>query len=102
MSNLNSLISVTIINLQILSFEEAGDEDESSLISTPIIKTMCTYSGYDPNKSRRTPSIRRMPSQEPRATRAMPIAMTKATTTPLVRHFFEHLFKNQVQMRFTA
>jgi hypothetical protein len=85
---------------QILSFEEAADDGDFDLASTPIIKTMCSYSGFDPVKSRSGKNADpdwRMPAQERRPTSAgPPILMSKATTTPLVRHFFEHLFKDQL------
>ena len=84
---------------QILSFEAAADDgDGCNLLSTPIIKTLCNFSGYEPPKLSKSKEKPFQPTRMAPTERRPPtlIPMTKATTTPLVRQFFEHLFKDQL------
>lgn len=75
---------------RVYHFDQAGSEDEPQLILSPCMRTLIQLSGITLGRRRAT---RKATKREPKAKKA---AWSKATTTPLMLHIFESLFRDQL------
>ena len=75
---------------RVYHFDQAGSEDEPQLILSPCMRTLIQLSGITLGRRRAT---RKATKREPKAKKAV---WSKATTTPLMLHIFESLFRDQL------
>ena len=75
---------------RVYRFDQTGSEDESQLILSPCMRTLIQLSGITLVCRRAT---RKATKREPKAKKA---AWSKATTTHLMLHIFESLFRDQL------
>ena len=81
---------------QIRSYDEAGDEDEMVILKTSCMKELIALANVDMSLSKKPNQWQPNRAMLPKTSR--PTDYTMATTTPLVRHVFEKIFHNQMQL----
>ena len=88
--------SIIWVFFQIRSYDDAGDEDEMVILNTSCMKELIALANVDTSLTKK-PS-QRQPNWSTLLKTSRPKDYTMATTTPLVRHVFEKIFHNQMQL----